>query len=111
MLSTPSNTNRFDERQSSADELSPLQDLCAQFTEKAGVLVDLNERALQLRTGGQRDTDEEGGRYGEGGNFQGNRRCAFSCFSLVLSREDHLENHASDRLVAVQSSSIKSLPR
>lgn len=50
------------------------QDLCAQFTEKAGVLVDLNERALQLRTGGQRETDEEGGRFGEGGNFQGNRR-------------------------------------
>lgn len=62
-----------------------LQDLCAQFTEKAGVLVDLNERALQLRTGGQRDTDEEGGRYGEGGNFQGNRRYAMRRYLLVLS--------------------------
>ncbi len=51
-----------------------LQDLCAQFTEKAGVLVDLNERALQLRTGGQREADEEGGRFGEGGSFQGSRR-------------------------------------
>ena len=51
-----------------------LQDLCAQFTEKAGVLVDLNERALQLRTGGQREADEEGGRFGEGGGFQGSRR-------------------------------------
>ena len=65
-----------------------LQDLCAQFTEKAGVLVDLNERALQLRTGGQREADEEGGRFGEGGNFQGSRRyieflhCELTNYSL-----------------------------
>ena len=51
-----------------------LQDLAAQFTKKAGVLVDLNERALQLRTGGQREADDEGSRFGEGGNFQGSRR-------------------------------------
>ena len=36
--------------------------------------MDLNERALQLRTGGQREADEEGNRFGEGGNFQGSRR-------------------------------------
>lgn len=61
-----------------------LQDLCAQFTEKAGVLVDLNERALQMRTGGQRDADEEGGRFGEGGSFQGSRRCVVSSLMLIL---------------------------
>lgn len=63
-----------------------LQDLCAQFTEKAGVLVDLNERALQLRTGGQREADEEGGRFGEGGSFQGSRRCSKSCIVPLLTR-------------------------
>lgn len=57
-----------------------LQDLCAQFTEKAGILVDLNERALQLRSGGQREADEEGGRFGEGGSFQGNRRWVMVSF-------------------------------
>ena len=52
-----------------------LQNLAAHFTDKAGVLVDLNERALQLRTGGQRgDGDDEGGRYAESGNFNNQRR-------------------------------------
>ena len=52
-----------------------LQDLAANFTEKAGVLVDLNERALQLRTGAQRgDGDEESGRFQENSSFN-QRRC------------------------------------
>lgn len=53
---------------------SRLQDLAAQFAQKAGALVDLNERALQLRTGGQRDADDEGGRFGDGSGYQGSRR-------------------------------------
>lgn len=61
-----------------------LQDLAGQFAHKAGTLLDLNERALQLRTGGQRDADDEGGRFGEGSSFQGSRRCV--SLSGVVSR-------------------------
>ena len=51
-----------------------LQSLALQFAEKAATMVDLNERALVMRTGGMRDTEDEGrgGNYGEG-NF-GSRR-------------------------------------
>lgn len=55
-----------------------LQSLALQFAEKAATMVDLNERALVMRTGGMRDTEDEGrgGNYGEG-NF-GSRRCVRS---------------------------------
>ena len=51
-----------------------LQSLALQFAEKAATMVDLNERALVMRTGGMRDTEDEGrgGNYGDG-NF-GSRR-------------------------------------
>ncbi|KAK9861015.1 hypothetical protein WJX84_011860, partial [Apatococcus fuscideae] len=66
-----------------------LQALATEFADKASMLVDLNERALALRTGGLSAADDEGGeggqggrrgdrngRYGEGGQggFGGNRR-------------------------------------
>ena len=74
-----------------------LQALATEFADKASMLVDLNERALALRTGGLSATDDEGGeggqggggrrggRYGDGG-FGGNRRSVMllvSCCMLV----------------------------
>ncbi|KAK9868237.1 hypothetical protein WJX84_002782 [Apatococcus fuscideae] len=68
---------------------SRLQSLATDFADKASMLVDLNERALALRTGGLQAAEDEGqegggggrrggggGRYGEGGQsgFPGNRR-------------------------------------
>ncbi|KAF5842012.1 eukaryotic translation initiation factor 3 subunit 8 N-terminus-domain-containing protein [Dunaliella salina] len=45
-------------------DASRMQQLAMQFTDKAMVMVDLNERALAYRTGGLRDNDDEvaGGR-------------------------------------------------
>lgn len=58
---------------------------CAQgFAERAAGLVDLNERALTLRTGGLRSDDDDGGgrsypdQYGQGG------RCAPACFAACV---------------------------
>ncbi len=49
-------------------EPSRLQSLAMQFADKAGTMVDLNERALTLRTGGMRDSEDDMGRgYQEGG--------------------------------------------
>ena len=39
-------------------EATRLQQLALQFADKAAVVVDLNERALALRTGGLRDNDD-----------------------------------------------------
>ena len=51
---------------------SRLQSLAMQFADKAATMVDLNERALTLRTGGLRDSEDDMGRgYQEGG---GSRR-------------------------------------
>ena len=44
-----------------------LQTLASQLSDRAAALVDLNERALQLRTGGPREEDEGAGNYGEPG--------------------------------------------
>ena len=44
-----------------------LQTLASELSDRAAALVDLNERALQLRTGGPREEDEGGGNYGEPG--------------------------------------------
>ena len=44
-----------------------LQTLASELSDRAAALVDLNERALQLRTGGPREEDESGGSYGEPG--------------------------------------------
>ena len=55
------------------------------FAERAAGLVDLNERALTLRTGGLRSDDDDGGgrsypdQYGQGG------RCASHAFLRVPS--------------------------
>ena len=55
-------------------EPSRLQSLAMQFADKAATIVDLNERALTLRTGGLRDGEDDMGRgYQEGG---GSRRYA-----------------------------------
>ena len=56
-------------------ELTKLQGLAAQFADKAAILVDMNERALALRTGVlNAEDDEEGGRRGPGDGQQGGRR-------------------------------------
>jgi len=56
-------------------ELTKLQGLAAQFADKAAILVDMNERALALRTGVvNAEDDEEGGRKGQGDGQQGGRR-------------------------------------
>ena len=57
-------------------ELTKLQGLAAQFADKAAILVDMNERALALRTGVvNAEDDEEGGRKGQSGEGgQGGRR-------------------------------------
>ena len=56
-------------------ELTKLQGLAAQFAEKAAILVDMNERALALRTGVlNADDDEDGSRRGQGDSQQGGRR-------------------------------------
>ena len=56
-------------------EPSRLQSLAMQFADKAATMVDLNERALTLRTGGLRDSEDDMGRgYQEGG---GSRRSGF----------------------------------
>jgi hypothetical protein len=53
-----------------------MQTLATAFADKASNLVDLNERALTLRTGGLRDEGgDEGGRGYDQGGFQGGRRC------------------------------------
>ncbi|MEW5305255.1 MAG: hypothetical protein WDW36_007810 [Sanguina aurantia] len=41
-------------------EASKLQQLALQMADKAAIIVDLNERALAYRTGGLRDTDDDG---------------------------------------------------
>jgi len=49
-------------------EPSRLQSLAMQFADKAATMVDLNERALTLRTGGMRESEDDMGRgYQEGG--------------------------------------------
>jgi translation initiation factor 3 subunit C len=55
------------------EEPTRLQTLAASFAEKASVLVDLNERALALRTG-VLHADDEDGEGGGGGGGGGNRR-------------------------------------
>uniref|UniRef100_A0A7S3VP13 Eukaryotic translation initiation factor 3 subunit C n=1 Tax=Dunaliella tertiolecta TaxID=3047 RepID=A0A7S3VP13_DUNTE len=58
-------------------DASRMQQLAMQFTDKAMVMVDLNERALAYRTGGLRDNDDEGaggrrrGQQWEGEDGQG----------------------------------------
>lgn len=82
-----------------------MQSLAAQFVDRAAGLVDMNERALQLRTGNIRGEDDDdrrggGGRgYDDGGYGGGGRRFApkptfsprsFSVFvtpSVLLSRK------------------------
>ena len=60
-----------------------LQQLGMQFTDKAAVLVDLNERALQMRTGGSREPDEDSrGGYSDG-QFSGRNRYVSSCRAWV----------------------------
>ena len=72
-----------------------LQDLAAHFTEKAGVLVDLNERALQLRTGGQRGgDDEEGGRYQD--NFN-QRRWGLTEFRVSRKTRNYICGYADSK--------------
>ena len=45
-----------------------LQQLASELSDKASALGELNERALQLRTGGPREEDEgAGGQYGDPG--------------------------------------------
>jgi len=44
-----------------------LQTLASELSDRAAALVDLNERALQLRTGGPREEDDGSGNYGEPG--------------------------------------------
>lgn len=58
------------------EEPTRLQSLAAQFADKAALLVDLNERALALRTGVlHTEDDEEGaGRRGPADLIQGGRR-------------------------------------
>lgn len=67
-----------------------LQAAAGALADKATALVDLNERALSLRTGGVRDMDDDrdqGGRggFGEDRGFQ--RRC--SC-PLTCSRDSEV---------------------
>ncbi len=65
-----------------------VQALAEGFAERAAGLVDLNERALTLRTGGLRgDDDDAGPRGGGGGGYQdggsyGGRGCGLSARSL-----------------------------
>jgi hypothetical protein len=64
-----------------ASLLPPDQALAEGFAERAAGLVDLNERALTLRTGGLRGEDDDagprGGGYQDGGQggFSGGRGC------------------------------------
>ena len=44
-----------------------LQTLTSELSDRASALVDLNERALQLRTGGPREEDDGSGQYGDPG--------------------------------------------
>ncbi|KAK9812688.1 hypothetical protein WJX72_002071 [[Myrmecia] bisecta] len=55
-------------------EPSRLQNLATDFADKASTLVDLNERALTLRTGGMHDTEDEGRGGYQDGQFGGGRR-------------------------------------
>jgi translation initiation factor 3 subunit C len=61
-------------------ELTRLQMLSSQFADKAAILVDLNERALAMRTGVLHTEDEDesggggGGRRGGDGSAPGGRR-------------------------------------
>ena len=54
----------------------PAQSLAEDFADRAGALVDLNERALTLRTGGLRgDEDDAGPRGGyQDGQYSGQSR-------------------------------------
>ncbi len=64
-----------------------MQTLATAFADKAANLVDLNERALTLRTGGLRDEGgDEGGRGYDQGGFQGGRRCEPCCTPPLTSR-------------------------
>ena len=56
--------------------LLPEQALAEDFADRAGALVDLNERALTLRTGGLRGEDDDAGPRGgyQDGNYSGQRR-------------------------------------
>src|SRR5689334_15327601 len=58
------------------EEPTRLQALSAAFADKAAMLVDLNERALALRTGVLHgaDDEEEGGRRGPADGERGGRR-------------------------------------
>ena len=68
-------------------EPSRLQSLAMQFADKAATIVDLNERALTLRTGGLRDGEDDVGRgYQEGG---GSRRYACAVHAVVRHRTAH----------------------
>lgn len=65
-----------------------VQSLALTLAEKTANLVDLNERALTLRTGGLRDEGADEGRGYEQPGFSGQRRCllilrAFACLVLV----------------------------
>lgn len=63
-------------------EPSRLQSLAMQFADKAATMVDLNERALTLRTGGLRDSEDDMGRgYQEGGASR--RSVRLLCFMLL----------------------------
>jgi translation initiation factor 3 subunit C len=56
-------------------ELTKLQGFAAMFADKAAILVDMNERALALRTGVvNAEDDEEGGRKGQGDGQQSGKR-------------------------------------
>jgi translation initiation factor 3 subunit C len=54
-------------------EPSRLQSLAMEFADRAATMVDLNERALTLRTGGLRDTEDDGGRGYDNAGF-GNKK-------------------------------------
>ena len=68
-----------------------LQTLASELSDRAAALVDLNERALQLRTGGPREEDDGAGNYGEPGTRVRARSLACQSSTLRLgcvSRDD-----------------------
>lgn len=60
-----------------------VQSLALTLAEKTANLVDLNERALTLRTGGLRDEGADEGRGYEQPGFPGQRRCLPSCLTFL----------------------------